>query len=67
MDRGRPDRIAHLNSRGLARQIVLSYCDGKRTVAEVETLVLQAHPDLFPSQQAAVAFVRKVLAADTNG
>jgi protein arginine N-methyltransferase 1 len=67
LDRGRPDRIAHLNSRGLARQIVLSYCDGKRTVAEVEALVLQTHPDLFPSQQAADAFVRKVLASDTNG
>ena len=63
--RGRPDRAAQLNSRGLARQIVLGYCDGQRSVAEVESLVMQKHPDLFPSRQAAVAFVRGVLATDT--
>ena len=64
--RGRPDRVAHLNSRGLARQIVLSYCDGQRTVAEVESVVLQAHPDLFPTPHAARSFVRNVLASDTD-
>ena len=67
LDRGRPDRVAHLNSRGLARQIVLSYCDGQRTVADVESLVLQAHPDLFPSASATRTFVRNVLASDTDG
>jgi protein arginine N-methyltransferase 1 len=67
LNRGRPDRIAHLNSRGLARQIVLSYCDGKRTVAEVEALVLQAHRGLFPSLQATRQFVRSVLSSDTDG
>ncbi len=66
MDQGRPDRIAQLNSRGLARQIVLSYCDGRRTVAEVEALVMQAHPDLFPSPLATRAFVRSVLTSDTG-
>ena len=66
MDKGRPDRIAQLNSRGLVRQIVLSYCDGRRTVAEVEALVMQAHPDLFPSALATRAFVRSVLTSDTG-
>ena len=66
MDQGRPDRTAQLNSRGLAHQIVLSYCDGRRTVAEVEALVMQAHPDLFPSALATRAFVRSVLTSDTG-
>ena len=67
LDRSRPDRVAHLNARGLARQIVLSYCDGQRNLADVESLVLQAHPDLFPSAHATRSFVRMVLASDTDG
>jgi protein arginine N-methyltransferase 1 len=66
LDRSRPDRPARLNSSGLARQIVLGYCDGERTLAEVEARVLEDHPDLFPSQQATRAFVRSVLASDTG-
>jgi protein arginine N-methyltransferase 1 len=65
LSKGRPDRIAGLNDRGRARQTILSYCDGQRTVAEVEALVREKHPDLFPSAQATEKFVRKVLASDT--
>ena len=67
LDRGRPDRFAQLNARGRARQIVLGYCNGQRTVAEVEALVLQAHHDLFPSARATRNYVRDVLASDTDG
>lgn len=66
LDRSRPDRNAQLNARGLARQIVLGYCNGERTLADVEARVLEDHPDLFPSQQATRAFVRSVLASNTG-
>ena len=66
LNRGRPDRVAKLNNRGRARQIVLSYCDGERTIEQVETLVNREHPDLFPSASAATSFVRTVLQWDTS-
>ena len=67
LTRAQPDRVARLNNRGLARQVVLSYCDGQRTVAEIQALVQRDHPDLFPSAQATTSFVTQVLAWDTSG
>jgi protein arginine N-methyltransferase 1 len=64
--RAHPDRRARLNDRGRARQLVLSYCDGQRTAAEVEALIRHDHPDLFPSATATSSFIRQVLAWDTN-
>jgi protein arginine N-methyltransferase 1 len=64
--RTRPDRVAKLNDKGRARQIVLSYCDGERSAAEVQALVLREHPKLFPSEQATSAFVLQVLTWDTG-
>ena len=64
--RAQPDRVASLSARGRARQIVLSYCDGKRTVAGVEAAVLQEHPELMPSRQALSAFVMQVLGRDAS-
>jgi protein arginine N-methyltransferase 1 len=66
LNRAQPDRMAKLNKRGRARQVVLSYCDGQRTAAEVQALVLKEHPDLFPSAQATNAFVELVLSMDTG-
>jgi protein arginine N-methyltransferase 1 len=66
INRTRPDRIATLNSRGRARQIILSYCDGQRTVQEVQALVERDHPALFPSKQAITSFITRVLAEDTS-
>jgi protein arginine N-methyltransferase 1 len=60
------DRVARLNQRGRARQIVLSYCDGRRTVAEVQALVQKEHPDLFPSAHATSSFIARVLSRDTS-
>ena len=62
----RPNRVARLNDRGRARQIVLSYCDGQRTVSEVQELVLRDHPDLLPSASAIAVFINRVLAWDTS-
>ena len=66
LNRAQPDRVATLNDRGQARQIVLSYCNGQRTAAEVQALVQSEHSDLFPSAQATSAFVESVLSSDTG-
>ncbi|MDH5620358.1 MAG: methyltransferase domain-containing protein, partial [Gammaproteobacteria bacterium] len=62
LTQSRPDRVARLNDRGRARQIVLSYCNGQRTVSEVQELVLREHPDLLPSSSAISVFINRVLA-----
>ena len=67
IDRVQPNRLARINREGRARQVVLSYCDGKRTVCEVQRLVLEQHPDLFPSPKATRNFISRVLACDTSG
>ena len=66
LTRSQPDRLAALNDRGKAHQIVLSYCDGKRTVQEVQDLVQREHPELFPSAQASAAFVVQTLSWNTG-
>lgn len=64
--RANPARIAALNLRGRARLIVLGYCDGSRSVGDVERLVMKEHPDLFPSLTELSAFVTSVLGGDTQ-
>jgi protein arginine N-methyltransferase 1 len=66
LERSRPNRLARLNDRGRARQVILSYCDGKRTVAQIEALVQREHPNLFPSTAAAGNLIRHVLTWDTT-
>jgi protein arginine N-methyltransferase 1 len=66
LTRAQPDRVAKLNDRGRARQVVLSYCDGQRTVAEIQEIVLRDHPELFPSEMAVSLVVARVLAGDTG-
>jgi len=60
------NRVARLNQQGRARQIVLSYCNGQRTVADIQALVQREHPDLFPSARAVSSFVARVLSRDTS-
>jgi len=66
LNRARPDRVARLNDRGRAYQVVLSYCDGNRTTGEIEALVRDRHPDLFPSTHATEQLIRQVLAWSTG-
>ena len=61
-----PQRIARLTSEGSARATVLAYCDGQRTIREVEDLVLVQHPGLLPSKEEISRFVAHVLANDTE-
>jgi len=64
--RSKPTRVPQLNRAGLARVVVLGYCDGKRTVREIEQAVLREHPGLFPSAEEISRFVARVLHRDTN-
>jgi hypothetical protein len=66
LTRAQPDRVAKLNDRGRARQVVLSYCDGRRTVAEIQEIVRRDHPELFPTPLAATSFIAQVLSWDTS-
>jgi hypothetical protein len=66
LTRAQPERVAKLNDRGRARQVVLSYCDGQRTVAEIQEIVRREHPELFPTAMAATSLVAQVLSRDTS-
>lgn len=64
--RTQPDHVPHLSRRGRARQIVLGYCDGRRTVREIEAAVQRDHPSLMPTPKAISDFVVAVLGRDTD-
>ncbi|MEO8656053.1 MAG: hypothetical protein ABI409_18150, partial [Ramlibacter sp.] len=49
-----------------ARDLVLGYCDGQRSVAQVQAAVLHDHPALFPSREEIARFVMNVLSRDTQ-
>ena len=66
LTRAQPERVAKLNDRGRGRQVVLSYCDGQRTVAEIQEIVAREHPELFPTAMAATSFITQVLSRDTS-
>ena len=61
LSRGRPDRIARLNDRGRARQLVLSFCDGKRTVNEIVRRFAKATHVSVPEAEMAVTKFMKTL------
>jgi len=64
--RANPNRVPQLSLRGKARMTILSYCDGRRTVREIEQEVLSNHPHLFPSSGEISRFVANVLGKDTE-
>lgn len=57
LQRSRPDFTPALPARSAAHAFVLSLCDGRHTLAEIEQAVLQRYPQLFHTQSAAAAFV----------
>lgn len=61
-----PDRMPRINPAGRARAAVLAYCDGRRTVRDIQAEVLRNHPDMFPSKAEIARFVAHVLARDTE-
>ncbi len=56
-----PSFAPALTDRGAARLSVLSLCDGRRPLAEIEQAVFERHPELFPTAAAAGAFVAEVV------
>jgi len=64
--RANPNGIPKLSREGEARVTVLKYCDGGRTVHEIEQAVLRDHPGLFPSADEISRFVAQVLGRDTD-
>ncbi len=66
MARSQPDRVPRLSRAGQARGIVASYCDGRRTIREIEQMVLRSHPDLFPTTEEISRFVLATLGRDTE-
>ena len=60
------DDVRMSNSTLAEQVLVLSCCDGSCTVAGVQALVERDHPALFPTRQAGVSFIAKVLAWDTS-
>ena len=60
-----PTHVPQPGHTGQARRIVLDYCDGQRTVAQIEEAVLRDHPHLFPSEKEISRFVAQVLNKDT--
>ena len=64
--RSQPNRTPCLSREGEARRAVLGYCDGQRTVREIEQAVLRDHPNLFPSSAEISRFVAQTLGRDTE-
>lgn len=63
---GNPGAVPRLSREGEARRVILGYCDGVRSMAEIEAIVLKEHPDLLPSRQALADFVVRVLTRDAE-
>jgi type I protein arginine methyltransferase len=66
LTRKAPDARPSLSRRGQARRTVLELCDGSRSVAEIETELRAAFPDLLASDDDAAAFVSDVLGSDAS-
>ena len=64
--RSHPEHIPHVSRTAHARSLVLGYCDGKRSMAQVQEAVLHDHPKLFPSRKETVRFITAVLSRDTQ-
>ena len=59
--RTRPDYRPVLTPRGVARLSVLTLCDGRRSLREIEAGVYERHRDLFGAPDEAAEFVAEVV------
>jgi hypothetical protein len=59
--RTHPTFVPTLTPWGAARLTVLTLCDGRRPLAEIEQELLNRHTDLFPSLSSAATFVAEVV------
>ncbi len=63
--RSDPSRVPRPSPEGRARMTVLAYCDGRRSIREIEEAVLRDHPALLPSAEEISRFVSRILGLDT--
>ena len=66
LSKTRPDHVPQLSRSARAKALVMAYCDGQRTVAQIQAAVLREHPDLFPSPAEITRFVAAVLGGNTE-
>ena len=66
LNKTRPDHVPQLSRVARARALVMGYCDGQRSVGQIQSAVLQQHPNLFPSAAEITRFVASVLAGNTE-
>ena len=64
--RSHPQHVPQVSQTAHARSLVLGYCDGQRSVTQVQLAVLRDHPNLFPSTEEITRFVTAVLSRDTQ-
>lgn len=61
LQRTHPTFVPRISPWGAARLTVLTLCDGKRPLAQIEQELLHRHSDLFPSLSNAATFVAEVV------
>ena len=59
--RALPGFVPHLSLSGHARLSMLTLCDGKRPLSEIEQEIFPLHPKLFKSVAEAATFVVEVV------
>jgi len=64
--RSHPEHVPRVSRTTHARNLVLGYCDGQRSVAKVQEAVLHDYPTLFPSKDETARFITAVLSRDTQ-
>lgn len=62
----KPAHVLNLNRQGRARMIVLGFCDGEKTIGQIEEAVLRQHPDLFPTKDEIIRFIAQVFSKDAE-
>ena len=64
--RSQPNYVPRITPSATARNIVLSYCDGHRSLSQIQDAVLLDYPHLFPSRAEIIRFVTTTLHRDTQ-
>jgi predicted RNA methylase len=62
----RPDHVPSPTVFAHALEVVLGYCDGQRTVADIQRQVIEEHPGLFPTPGEIQRFVASVVSGYTQ-
>jgi Methyltransferase small domain len=66
LQRSLPSHVPKLTETARAKQIILGYCDGKRTLEEIRALLRNKHPDLFLNERALESSLARALAGSTQ-